>query len=1068
MNKLLPLLILLVGCSNGEPDIEEIDAQSYLNRNLALAYIDSGMMAEASAKLAILETLMPQEALVYANQGLVAIRENELERASSLLAKAARLKPDSPEIALLQGQVSMLTGNFDEAKEILMSALNAKSDNVQLRWALCGLLRGDPAQIEHLDVIVWAIPQNIVARLALIKALIEGEQLETALEQLIVLQTQGVIQDEQAMGLFNGAMDQIDAGNARVARAQVIGLDNVLKPTRAWQHSQLEVAGAPGTIGHPVRHFQNYAVPDWSKLKTVDISFTKREDSVIEGGIQRVLLVESATQTELITATDPTTTMLVPIDWNNDRKLDVAFGTEDGRVAIINGVELIEANGVPVTALTPWDADQDGDLDLLLSRGETLILRNNGDGTVTIVPLDAPPLHSASIIDYDEDGAIDLAAIDDEGHLVVLRNERSGRIHPIMSMLPNTIMQDLVVGDFNNDGWMDIAWIGDDGAAYIGKNTHIDAFVPKRIGGSGHSLIAFDSDNNMWLDLLVIGDTLQLIRHDGETSTIKTTGEVQVIDADLDGDLDLIVNGDDYSAWHQDGSPINNYQKIILEAILQGGQRNNSLGVGGYVEVRSGAKYQKRMITGPITHIGLGGFPVEVIRVIWPNGVPQDVIEPVPNQVFTEAQILKGSCPFLATATDDGWKFVTDLLWRSPLGLKINAQTVPPIAGTRDWVKIRSDQLHPRNGIYEIAITAQLWETHFIDEVRMIAIDHPVGTEIFVDERFVAPVPPEYQLYAYNKLRSPVAASDHNSVDVLDVVLDRDGNRLGGFAKGTYQGIAEDHFVELDLGEIDGSVAIDIIACGWIRPTDTSINVASAQGNHAHPKALRVEVADGNDGWKTIIANAGFPAGKLKTIVLEIPANTISMNDPRIRIATNLEIYWDQIRFAQGSSDVQILEVPIELLQADLGYMGYPQMSRTDADAPNIPDYNNIRHGNAWRDLEGYYTRYGPVEELVSGVDDRYVIMNAGDAMYLQFEAPKAPKRGYVRDFIFFSDGWVKDGDWNTVDSRTVGPLPHHGMSGYPYPLEERPAALLPTNPDWLEFHTRYITPAPFRDALKR
>ena len=46
MNKLLPLLILLVGCSNGEPDIEEIDAQSYLNRNLALAYIDIGMMRE--------------------------------------------------------------------------------------------------------------------------------------------------------------------------------------------------------------------------------------------------------------------------------------------------------------------------------------------------------------------------------------------------------------------------------------------------------------------------------------------------------------------------------------------------------------------------------------------------------------------------------------------------------------------------------------------------------------------------------------------------------------------------------------------------------------------------------------------------------------------------------------------------------------------------------------------------------------------------------------------------------------------------------------------------------------
>jgi hypothetical protein len=1068
MKKFLPFLLLLASCTGTDTDIKVVDAESYRIRNLALAYIDSGLMAEASEKLIILEALIPEEAMVYANQGVVALRQNELQKASILLAKAAALKPDSPEITLLQGQVAMLTGEFENGKAILASGVAENPKHVQLRWSLADQLRGDASQSEHLHIIVELIPLNIVARLALIKSLVANEQLGEATEHLITLQKQGVIQDAQAMGLFNGAMEQIDADNARLARAQVIGLDNVLKPTRAWQHSQLEVAGSPGTIGHPIRNFQNYAIPDWSKLDTVDVSFSKRKDSVLEGGAQRVLLVESPTQSELITESDPTTTMLVPIDWNNDRKLEVAFGTEDGSVAIIGGEELIESNGEPVTALTPWDADQDGDLDLLVSRGETFILRNNGDGSVTTIPLDSPPLHSASIIDYDEDGAVDLVALDSNGHLVTLRNERSGRIHQIDSMMPNTTMQDLVVGDFNNDGWMDIAWIGEDGSAYIGKNTHDNTFVPTRIGGSGHSLVAFDADNNMWLDLLVIGDTLQLIRHNGETSMIDTTGEVQVIDADLDGDLDLIVNGDDFAAWHQDGAPTNNYQKIILEAILKGGQRNNSLGVGGYVEVRSGAKYQKRMITGPMTHIGLGGFPVEVIRVVWPNGVPQDVIEPKVNQVFTEVQILKGSCPFLATDTGDGWEFVTDLLWRSPLGLKINAQTVPPIAATQDWVKIRSDQLKPRNGIYEVAITAQLWETHFIDEVKMIAIDHPQGTEIFVDERFVAPVPPTYQLYAYAELHSPVAATDHNNRNILDIIQDRDGDRLGGFAKGRYQGIAENHFVELALGQIDASSEIHIVASGWIRPTDTSINVASSQGDHSPPKALRVEIATSDGGWKTVIANAGFPSGKLKTIVLEIPANTIDPSDPRIRISTNLEIYWDQIRFALASQGVPFNEVPIELLEADLGYMGYPTMSRSNADAPNIPDYNDVRHGNAWQDLEGYYTRYGAVEELLSGVDDRYVIMNAGDAMYLQFNAPPPPRRGYVRDFIFFSDGWVKDGDWNTVESRTVGPLPHHAMSGYPYPPEERPATLLPTHPDWQEFHTRYITPSPFRDALKK
>ena len=309
-------------------------------------------------------------------------------------------------------------------------------------------------------------------------------------------------------------------------------------------------------------------------------------------------------------------------------------------------------------------------------------------------------------------------------------------------------------------------------------------------------------------------------------------------------------------------------------------------------------------------------------------------------------------------------------------------------------------------------------------------------------------------------------AIDQNGFDVLDIIRGRDGKRLGSFAKGKYQGISEDHFVEIDLGDVELRSGVDIIAQGWIRPTDTSINVASSQGSSAPPKALEVSVPDGKGGWNIVIPNAGFPAGKLKTIILEIPVGSFTNNDYRIRISTNLEIYWDRLAFATRS-ETKTQTISIELRGADLGYMGFPVMSRVDDVAPNIPDYNDIRHGHAWRDLEGYYTRYGAVEELLSGIDDRYVIMNAGDAMYLRFDAIEPIHDGYTRDYIFFSDGWVKDGDWNTVDSRTVDPLPHHAMSGYPYPPEERPVELLPSHPDWQEFHTRYITPAPFIDVMK-
>nr|NIQ55167.1 hypothetical protein [Gemmatimonadota bacterium]NIU75366.1 hypothetical protein [Gammaproteobacteria bacterium]NIX20842.1 hypothetical protein [Actinomycetota bacterium] len=73
-----------------------------------------------------------------------------------------------------------------------------------------------------------------------------------------------------------------------------------------------------------------------------------------------------------------------------------------------------------------------------------------------------------------------------------------------------------------------------------------------------------------------------------------------------------------------------------------------------------------------------------------------------------------------------------------------------------------------------------------------------------------------------------------------------------------------------------------------------------------------------------------------------------------------------------------------------------------------------------WLDLVGYYTRFGDVRALLREVDDRYVIMNAGDELAFGFPAPPDPPPGRVRDFVLVGDGWVKDGDYNTLYSRTV------------------------------------------------
>ena len=160
------------------------------------------------------------------------------------------------------------------------------------------------------------------------------------------------------------------------------------------------------------------------------------------------------------------------------------------------------------------------------------------------------------------------------------------------------------------------------------------------------------------------------------------------------------------------------------------------------MEVRSGLHVQKQIITSPAVHIGLGdATQADVVRIIWPNGILQSEFEKRADTTVNADQRLKGSCPWLFAWNGREMAFVTDLIWRSPLGLRINAQATADVLMTEDWVKVRGDQLRARDGAYDLRVTADLWETHFFDLVSLMVVDHPEGTEVFVDERFAVPAP---------------------------------------------------------------------------------------------------------------------------------------------------------------------------------------------------------------------------------------------------------------------------------------------------------------------------------------
>ena len=208
--------------------------------------------------------------------------------------------------------------------------------------------------------------------------------------------------------------------------------------------------------------------------------------------------------------------------------------------------------------------------------------------------------------------------------------------------------------------------------------------------------------------------------------------------------------------------------------------------------------------------------------------------------------------------------FVTDLIWRSPLGLRINAQATADVLMTEDWVKVRGDQLVPRDGAYDLRVTAELWETHFFDLVSLLVVDHPEGTEVFVDERFAVPPPALEPI-----VDGPGAASSRRCAttagsDVAEVVrgarrppsrlrrprrlpgrharpLRRDGAARGRAARRARSGSS---------------------AQGWVHPTDSSVNVALGQGAHAPPQGLSLHVADAAGRFREVRAGPRLPRGQ--------------------------------------------------------------------------------------------------------------------------------------------------------------------------------------------------------------
>lgn len=694
--------------------------------------------------------------------------------------------------------------------------------------------------------------------------------------------------------------------------------------------------------------------------------------------------------------------------------------------------------------------------------------------------------------DLDNDGASDAVFRTDDGDLVMFRNQRSGVMNLNDQLPVSGSVKAFTVSDIDASGTFDIVVVYNDQTVeqlrYLQDEDNWEARPLFAMEAQGENLtdgitmlFAADMDNNGSFDIIISSENeTQIWLSDSELNfsllDFPLPGGVSSI-FDINGNdrLDLLGIDANGRVFQKINSGTESYNARSIRARAsgtEGDQRINSFGIGGEMEIRSGLLYQKQLIRSPIVHFGLGTFEeAEMLRIIWPNGsVQAEFAELGMGSTIFNEQILKGSCPWLFTNDGDEIQFITDILWRSPLGLRINAQETAGVIQTLDRVRIPGGQLSVTDGVYDVRITAELWETHFFDYVSLVAVDHPEDTDIFIDERFVFPAP-DLSTKAMSKPRPVKKVTDQIGTDWTNTVSKTDGSYMMPFQKTSYQGVVQDHYVEIELGDdVPAEETIYLVASGWLRPTDSSINLAISQGQRNPPKGLRVEISDGLGSWSVLHENYGVPAGKTKSILLELDGVFPDPSDRRIRFSTTSEIYWDSIQWASAVSSNQITETNLNASKMELRYRGYSEWERADDVSPMLPLYDEISSTHQrWRDLVGYHTRFGDVSELMEEIDDRYVIMNAGDEMLLEFEFPGEPEPGYTRSFVFVSDGWVKDGDYNTEASKTVTPLPAHGQSDYEYGSNQdlmQDPVYMRHKEDWVHFHTRFITPEPFRTAL--
>jgi tetratricopeptide (TPR) repeat protein len=740
------------------------------------------------------------------------------------------------------------------------------------------------------------------------------------------------------------------------------------------------------------------------------------------------------------------------------------FGTNgDGTFADLSGEEGFEFAEQAIAAVVYDDFDNDYDMDLIVfpAQGEPVAWLNNRLGAHRLLDaatsgLQVQEVVSATSADPDKDGDRDLLVFSRAGLRLLVnqgnfRFAENAEFTAAFGPLGGTGGQ---FADMDNDGDLDL----------------VLADATRRDGSRGPVLLV-----NTWPQPGFVnaneadpGNLLNALRTDGDASCV-------VADFTASGSCDvLLVPAGQAPLLIENVTPGGHWIQLDLvgKRPQDSKARSNHSAIGARVEVKTGAVFQQFVVgssSGPTAmaplriHAGLGGSPtVDWLRIIWPDAVLQGEVEMVADCTTVVEQVPRkaSSCPYLFAWNGEQFEFVADFGGVGGLGYLVSpGQYAPP--DPTEYLPL--PQLAPRDGQYVLQALTPLEEVTYFDEAKLIAIDHPQGTEVLPSELMAIGVsPPEFEVFCFERPIEPLSAVDQHGRDVTDGLRSVDRRYAGATRPDPrFLGLADPHFVELDFGDqlakLPANARLILALHGWVEYAYSSTNFAASQAG-LRPEAPTI-AAQRDGQWVTLLSEVGYPAGVNHTMTVEL-TSLLQSSDRRLRVSSNMELYWDRIFLARHLPDAPLTLTEVAAQSADFHFRGYPREFSPDGRHPNLCDYNNLDRTVSWKLMSGNYTRFGDVAELLEAADDCYVIMGHGEELTLRFAVdsfgPVPPD--CRRSFLLKADSYCKDMDLYTAYPDTLEPLPFHGMSSYPYGPDERYPDTEKTRDYRRRYNTRVIT----------